>query len=61
MTEEEVIEFVKNFHKQRGMKNIDDVYEILESDVEINSSSSSIPLDTLIEVDVIGKYHKEFK
>lgn len=35
MTEEEVIEFVKNFHKQRGMKNIDDVYEILESDVEI--------------------------
>ena len=35
MPEEEVIEFVKNFHKQRGMKNIDDVYEILESDVEI--------------------------
>lgn len=35
MTEEEVIEFVKNFHKQRGMKDIDDVYEILESDVEI--------------------------
>lgn len=35
MTEEEVIEFVKNFHKQRGMKEIDNVYEILESDVEV--------------------------
>ena len=35
MTEEEVIEFVENFHKQRGMKEIDNVYEILESDVEV--------------------------
>ena len=48
-------------------KNSDKIKEIefktkdLESDVEINSSSSSIPLDTLIEVDIIGKYHKEFK
>lgn len=48
-------------------KNSDKIKEIefktkdLESDVEINSSSSSIPLDTLIEVDVIGKNHKEFK
>ena len=48
-------------------KNSDKIKDVefktkdLESDVEINSSSSSIPLDTLIEVDIIGKYHKEFK
>ena len=35
MTEEEVVEFVEKFHKQRGMKYIDDVYEILESNVEV--------------------------
>ncbi|WP_294390526.1 Cof-type HAD-IIB family hydrolase [uncultured Clostridium sp.] len=35
MTEEEVIEFVESFHKQRGMNYIDNVYEILDSDVEV--------------------------
>lgn len=35
MTEEEVIEFVKSFHKQRGMKEIDNIYKILEDDIEI--------------------------
>lgn len=35
MTEEEVVEFVEKFHKQRGMKLIDNIYEVLENDVEI--------------------------
>ena len=35
MNEEEVIEFVESFHKQRGMNYIDNVYEILDSDVEV--------------------------
>ena len=35
MTEEEVKKFVENFHKERGMKEIDNIYEILESNVEI--------------------------
>lgn len=35
MNEEEVIEFVEKFHTERGMKYIDDVYEILDSDVEV--------------------------
>lgn len=35
MTEEEVIEFVESFHKQRGMKEIDNIYEVLEDDIEI--------------------------
>ena len=35
MNEEEVIEFVEKFHTERGMKYIDDVYEILESNVEV--------------------------
>lgn len=35
MSEEEVVEFVEEFHKTRGMNYIDDVYEILENDVEI--------------------------
>lgn len=35
MTEEEVVEFVERFHKQRGMKLIDNIYEVLENDVEI--------------------------
>ena len=35
MTEEEVVEFVEKFHKQRGMKLIDNIYEVLESEVEI--------------------------
>lgn len=35
MNEEEVAEFVEKFHEERGMKYIDDVYEILESNVEI--------------------------
>lgn len=35
MNEEEVIEFVEKFHAERGMKYIDDVYEILESNVEV--------------------------
>ncbi len=35
MTEEEVIEFVESFHKQRGMKEIDNIYKILEDDIEI--------------------------
>lgn len=35
MTEEEVVEFVEKFHKQRGMKLIDNIYGILENDVEI--------------------------
>lgn len=48
----------KNSNK---IKEIEFKSKDLESDVEINSSSSSIPLDTLIEVDVIGKNHKEFK
>ena len=35
MNEEEVIELVEKFHTERGMKYIDDVYEILESNVEV--------------------------
>lgn len=35
MTEEEVIEFVEEFGKQRGIKEIDNVYDILESDMDI--------------------------
>lgn len=35
MTEEEVIEFVEEFGKQRGIKEIDNVYDILESDIDI--------------------------
>ncbi|WP_195989857.1 Cof-type HAD-IIB family hydrolase [Clostridium sp. D53t1_180928_C8] len=35
MSEVEVIDFVEKFHKQRGMKSIDNVYEILESNIEI--------------------------
>ena len=35
MNEEEVIEFVEKFHTERGMKYIYDVYEILESNVEV--------------------------
>ena len=35
MTEEEVKKFVVKFHKERGMKEIDNIYEILESDVEV--------------------------
>lgn len=35
MNEEEVVEFVEKFHKQRGMKLIDNIYEVLESEVEI--------------------------
>ena len=35
MNEEEVAEFVEKFHEERGMKYIDDVYDILESNVEI--------------------------
>ena len=35
MTEDEVEKFVEKFHIERGMKYIDDVYEILESNVEI--------------------------
>ena len=35
MNEEEVIEFVEKFHKERGMQEIDNIYEILESNVEI--------------------------
>ena len=48
-------------------KNNKEIQEIefktkdLDSDVEINTDSGSIPLDTLIEVDIIGKNHKEFK
>ncbi|CAM2076108.1 MAG: Hydrolase, Cof family [uncultured Clostridium sp.] len=35
MTEEEVKKFIEKFHKERGMKEIDNIYEILESNVEI--------------------------
>ena len=35
MTEEEGEKFVVKFHKERGMKEIDNIYEILESDVEV--------------------------
>ena len=35
MTEEEVKKFVAKFHKERGMKEIDNIYEILESNVEV--------------------------
>lgn len=35
MTEEEVKSFVEKFHEERGMKEIDNIYEILESNVEI--------------------------
>lgn len=35
MSEEEVEEFVAKFHKERGIKEIDNIYEILESDIEI--------------------------
>ena len=35
MSEEEVVEFVEEFHKTRGINYIDDVYEILESDIDI--------------------------
>ena len=35
MTEEEVKNFVAKFHKERGMKEIDNIYEILESNVEV--------------------------
>lgn len=35
MNENEVEEFVEKFHAERGMKYIDDVYEILKSDVEV--------------------------
>ena len=35
MTEEEVVECVEKSHKQRGMKLIDNIYEVLENDVEI--------------------------
>lgn len=33
----------------------------LESDVEINTTSGLVPLDTSIEVDIIGKNHKEYE
>jgi len=54
------VEFVfeKNSEKIKEMKF---KTKDLESDVEINTTSGRIPLDTLIEVDVIGKNHKEFK
>ena len=35
MSEEEVEKFVAKFHKERGMKEIDNIYEILESNVEV--------------------------
>ncbi|MDU4884459.1 Cof-type HAD-IIB family hydrolase [uncultured Clostridium sp.] len=35
MTEEEVKNFVAKFHKERGMKEIDNIYEILESNIEV--------------------------
>ena len=35
MSEAEVVEFVEEFHKTRGINYIDDVYEILESDIDI--------------------------
>lgn len=35
MTEEEVKKFIEKFHKERGMQEIDNIYEILESNVEI--------------------------
>jgi len=33
----------------------------LDSDVEINTTFGLIPLDTLIEVEIIGKNHKEYQ
>jgi len=33
----------------------------LESDVEINTTSGLVPLDTSIQVDIIGKDHKEYQ
>ena len=50
--------FEKNSKK---IKEMEFKTKDLESDIEINTNSGSIPLDTLIEVDVIGKNHKEFK
>lgn len=50
--------FEKNSKK---IKEIEFKTKDLESDVEINTNSGTIPLDTLIEVDIIGKNHKEFK
>lgn len=35
MNEQEVEEFVEKFHEERGMKYIDDVYDILEGNVEV--------------------------
>ena len=35
MTEEEVKKFIEKFHKERGMQEIDNIYEILERNVEI--------------------------
>ena len=35
MNEEEVIEFVNKFHAERGMKFLDDIFEIIETDIEI--------------------------
>ena len=35
MTEEEIRQFVEKFNKERAMKEIDNIYEILESDVEV--------------------------
>jgi len=54
----------EHFVFEKNTKKINEIEfktKDLESDVEINSSSGKIPLDTLIEVDIIGKNHKEFK
>ena len=52
------IVFEKNSKK---IKDIEFTTKDLESDVEINSKSSKIPLDTLIEVDEITKEETKFK
>lgn len=35
MSEEEVIEFVDKFHAERGMKFLNDIFEIIDTDIEI--------------------------
>lgn len=52
------IVFEKNSKK---IKDIEFITKDLESDVEINTKSSDIPLDTLIEVDEITKDENLFK
>lgn len=56
MNEEEVSDFVEDFHKQRGMKYIDDVNDVLESDIEV---LKIVTFDN--DVELIARIKEELK